>query len=67
MPELQSELDLFLQCSHLHLLDALEMGCRYAIPTEEGIEVMSPNLKKIVQRDDVMENLKERGKDWLLW
>ena len=67
MPEMQSELDLFLQCSHLHLLDALEMGCRYAIPCGEDIEVMSPKLKKIVQRDDVLDDLKERGKDWLLW
>lgn len=65
MEAIKDELDFFLQCPHLHLLDALEMGCRYAVPCMEN----KPKLKlpSRLNRDDLETRLDKQHKAWLLW
>jgi len=69
MPELQNELDLFLQSRHLHLLDALEMGGRFAVPCDEKEQSMNPRGRnyKEVHRDKTVERLEKTGRRWLLF
>ena len=59
MSELRAELDEFLECRHLHILDALEMGCRNAVPCREERPHIRPARPP-----------RERPKperSWLLW
>lgn len=64
MDELRHELDLFLHATHLHLLDALEMGCRFADPCQESVNVIDPKsswAKRIRQEADY------QNANWRLW
>lgn len=58
MYALIDELDLFLQSSHLHLLDALEMGWRFAIPCRED-EVRQNPKSRFIEKQTV--------RDWREW
>lgn len=67
--EIQEELDLFMNASHLHLLDALEMGMKYAIPCDDElvkqVDYRKENKEKI---DKSLEHeLEEHGKSFLLY
>ena len=66
MEELQEELDDFLNCKHLHLLDALEMGCRYAIPSNEQVNVTDPKSQKANDRRHQEQKEIEKA-SWRLW
>lgn len=68
--EIQIELDNFLNAPHLHILDALEMGCRYAIPSHEEERHVSPKsrfYKETYENDELYNELKDKGKQYLLW
>ena len=67
--EMQVELDNFLNAPHLHLLDALEMGCRYGMPCGEPVNVVNPKTKKYItaHQDQLERELAESGREYLLW
>lgn len=69
MDKLQDEFDYFLQCSHLHLLDALEFGCRRTEECRESVYKMNPKSRfyKQYYADPLEEELAEQGKEWMLW
>lgn len=62
-PEIQVELDNFLNSPHLHILDAFEMGCRYGIPNNTQINITSPS-KRVKYRDIEQE---AQEVDWRLY
>jgi hypothetical protein len=67
--EMQTELDNFLNAPHLHLLDALEMGCRFMVPCGDDVQRLNPKSRhyREVHRDKVEESLTRQGKQYLLW
>lgn len=67
MLELQQELDYFMQCSHLHLLDALEIGASKATVCNENIVNINKKSRHRGYEDGLEEELAKQGKQYLLW
>lgn len=67
MLDLQQELDYFLQSSHLHLLDALEMGASRATVCSEELQLIGRKSRHRGSGDDLEEQLARQGRGYLLW
>jgi len=65
--DMQVELDNFLNAPHLHLLDALEMGGRYAVPCNDDVEILSKESRVRANKDELEIRLEREGKNYLLW
>ena len=67
--EIILELDRFMNAPHLHLLDALEMGCRYGIPANDNVKTYNPKSRFARERyaDPLEERLQREGREYLLW
>ena len=64
MRELELELDLFLQSPHLHLLDAWEMGGRFAVPCIEQVRNLNPKGRYARY---LKAEKREVNNDWRMW
>jgi hypothetical protein len=67
--EIQVELDNFLNAPHLHILDAFEMGGRYAYPSNEDANIQNPKSRTYQRaiEDKLEKELELEGKQYLLW
>jgi hypothetical protein len=67
--EMQLELDNFLNAPHLHLLDALEMGCQFMVPCDAEVRRLNPKSRfyRDSTRDKLEESLTRQGKQYMLW